>query len=64
MTEALVIFSRGGSFGRKAHTYPYATSALEQQYPILPPSTDIQPTRTTSSRKKDISQHQNSVKIK
>lgn len=52
MAEDLVIISEGGSFGRKAHTYPYATSALLQQYPVLPPSMDKQPTRTISSRKK------------
>lgn len=52
MAEDLVIISEGGSFGRKAHTYPYATSALLQQYPVLPPSMDMQPTRTISSRKK------------
>lgn len=45
-------FSGGGIFGRKAHTYPYATSTLRQQYPILPPSIDVQPIGTTSSRKK------------
>lgn len=49
MTEELVIFSGGEVLGSKAHTYPYVTSTLRQQYPILPPSMDTHPTKRTSS---------------
>ena len=52
MTEDLVVFSGGEHFRWKAHTYPYATFAFRQQYPILPPSIVIQPTKGISSRKK------------